>query len=103
MAALFDSAHATLPVFMICTSISNPISGRRYPHFKVAIPESVIVTSSTSSLMKEVAFMIFSFTFFGLSLCFGPLLEHLGNRFLHHLLILVAIFVQGILRDTAPN
>src|SRR5580700_714662 len=33
----------------------------------------------------------------------GPLLEHLLDRLLHHLLILVAIVIQRILRDSAPN
>ena len=32
-----------------------------------------------------------------------PLLEHLGDGFLHHLLILIAVVVKGILSDSAPD
>jgi hypothetical protein len=36
-------------------------------------------------------------------LCRWPLLEHLGDGFLQQLLILVAVFVQGILSDPTPD
>ena len=36
------------------------------------------------------------------ALCLGPLLKHFGDSLLHHLLILVAVVIQGILRNTTP-
>ena len=37
------------------------------------------------------------------ALCLGPLLKHFGDGLLHHLLIFVAVVIQGILRNTTPD
>src|ERR1035438_10761772 len=36
-------------------------------------------------------------------LALGPLLKHLLHGLLHHLLVLVSVAVEGVLRDTAPD